>query len=252
MRWIIAANSKKFNHHLAFEKYGYIDWKKSCNFKTDDIVYVYCTKPIKAIRFKAVVTFDNMIFSEITNMEELWSDKAEYEAAQSGQYFRLKLISKTRDDNLSLDNLKLHGLINAPQGPQKLKEETVEYIESIFNNNAFSEIDEESFSEGRSIMRKHISRERSQELISRAKLKFKEKHEGRLFCEACGFDFSEKYGDLGHDFIEAHHIKKPVSEMQDNEKTRIDDIVMLCSNCHRMIHRKKPWVTKDNLKDIFK
>ena len=32
------------------------------------------------------------------------------------------------------------------------------------------------------------------------------------------------------------------------EKTKIEDIVMLCSNCHSMIHRKKPWTTKDNLK----
>ena len=76
-------------------------------------------------------------------------------------------------------------------------------------------------------------------------------HNNKLFCEACGFDFSDKYVDLGIGFIEAHHIK-PIAKMKQNEKTKIEDIVMLCSNCHSMIHRKKPWTTKDNLKSILK
>ncbi|WP_236887482.1 HNH endonuclease [Clostridium argentinense] len=60
---------------------------------------------------------------------------------------------------------------------------------------------------------------------------------GRLFCEACGFDFFEVYGERGKDFIEGHHTKF-VSELSDGDMTRVEDIAMLCSNCHRMIHRK--------------
>lgn len=37
--------------------------------------------------------------------------------------------------------------------------------------------------------------------------------------------------------------------MQDGEKTKIEDIIMVCSNCHSMIHRKKPWLS---IKDIGK
>ena len=55
---------------------------------------------------------------------------------------------------------------------------------------------------------------------------------------------------MGEKFIEAHHIK-PVSQMDENEKTSIDDIVMVCSNCHSMIHRKKPWLTIDKIKEIL-
>jgi predicted HNH restriction endonuclease len=96
---------------------------------------------------------------------------------------------------------------------------------------------------------KHLKRERNVKLIKIAKDKFIEKN-GHLFCEACGFDFKKEYGDLGKDFIEAHHTK-PISEMKDNEKTRIEDIEMLCSNCHSMIHRKKPWLKKGELKKLL-
>lgn len=110
--------------------------------------------------------------------------------------------------------------------------------------------EDDEFSEGKLLLKKHLQRERNPKLISRAKKKFIAKN-GHLFCEVCGFDFKEKYGDLGENFIEAHHIK-PISTMANNEKTKIEDIVMVCSNCHSMIHRSKPWLSKDGLKTIIK
>lgn len=58
-------------------------------------------------------------------------------------------------------------------------------------------------------------------------------------CRACGFDFEKVYGDRGKDFIEVHH-NKPLhvnegEEIEINPKTDLDPV---CSNCHRMIHRK--------------
>lgn len=111
--------------------------------------------------------------------------------------------------------------------------------------------DDDEFSEGKIMLKNHLIRERNYSMIVKAKKMFKERNEGKLFCEICGFDFSKKYGDLGSDFIEVHHVK-PISEMKENEKTKIEDLVMLCSNCHSMIHRKKPWVNKKDLKNIIK
>lgn len=57
-------------------------------------------------------------------------------------------------------------------------------------------------------------------------------------CMVCGFDFESMYGEIGKGFIEVHHIK-PLSSLQ--EKVCINpstDLVCLCSNCHRMIHKK--------------
>ena len=56
-------------------------------------------------------------------------------------------------------------------------------------------------------------------------------------CFGCGFDFEEKYGNRGKGFIEVHHIK-PLSHQK--KEINIDpgkDLVPLCPNCHRMVHR---------------
>lgn len=58
-------------------------------------------------------------------------------------------------------------------------------------------------------------------------------------CCICGFDFEMVYGERGKGFIEVHHTK-PLSEVED--EVVIDpatDLVPVCSNCHRMIHRRK-------------
>ena len=111
--------------------------------------------------------------------------------------------------------------------------------------------DDESFSEGKKLIKQHIVRERNHALIEKAKRKFKKEHGGRLYCEICGFDFEKVYGELGKEFIEAHHIK-PVSSMSSGEKTRVEDLIMVCPNCHSMIHRKKPWLTRKEITKIIK
>ena len=73
----------------------------------------------------------------------------------------------------------------------------------------------------------------------------------KLICETCKFDFDEVYGEHGKGFIECHHLL-PVSQMSINQKTRLDDLCLLCANCHRMIHKKKPWLSIKKLKEIIK
>ncbi len=111
-----------------------------------------------------------------------------------------------------------------------------------------SDIDTE-YNEGKEQLKLHKTYERSATLIREAKKLFREKND-RLYCEVCGFDFGKVYGELGEDFIEAHH-KKPVSQMKDNDVTKVEDLAMVCSNCHRMIHRKSPYLSIDELKEIL-
>jgi|LauGreDrversion4_2_1035121.scaffolds.fasta_scaffold281368_2 5-methylcytosine-specific restriction protein A len=108
--------------------------------------------------------------------------------------------------------------------------------------------DEEEGNEGQVLSRIHRYRERDKMLVQRKKLKFLTEH-SRLFCQCCGFDFEVTYGARGKDFIECHHTK-PVSELAVGEKTRLTDLVLLCSNCHRIVHRKKPWLGIDELREI--
>lgn len=74
-----------------------------------------------------------------------------------------------------------------------------------------------------------------------------------LICFACGFNFEEVYGERGKDFIEVHHIK-PLSTMEEAVEINPDtDLVPLCANCHRMVHRRKDEVLSvDELKGLMR
>lgn len=71
-------------------------------------------------------------------------------------------------------------------------------------------------------------------------------------CVACGFDFFERYGQHGQGYIEIHHLN-PISSYGGDVKVNPKmDLVPLCSNCHRMIHRKEEMLTVDELRRIIK
>lgn len=89
--------------------------------------------------------------------------------------------------------------------------------------------------EGRVSFRRHRTRERNRDLVLEKKSRARD-GQGQLRCEACGFDFESVYGALGADFIECHH-KIPISTLQPDARTSIDDLAVVCSNCHRMLHR---------------
>lgn len=109
--------------------------------------------------------------------------------------------------------------------------------------------EETEFPEGREIERKHKLRERNQAVIKSAKEAFKRKN-GKLYCQVCNFDFYENYGEIGYDFIEGHHTI-PISELKGEIKTQVKDVALVCSNCHRMLHRKRPWLKMADLKKLI-
>jgi 5-methylcytosine-specific restriction protein A len=58
-------------------------------------------------------------------------------------------------------------------------------------------------------------------------------------CQVCGFDFSQHYGDLGKDYIEAHHLV-PLASLDADKPAFLSperDFAVVCANCHKMIHR---------------
>ena len=103
--------------------------------------------------------------------------------------------------------------------------------------------------EGKVLYRVHRYRERNRKIIENKKNEALKRF-GCLKCEGCGFDFKENYEDHGSGFIECHHTK-PVSKMKVGERTKLNDLSLLCSNCHRMVHTKKPWLSIDQLKNIL-
>lgn len=59
-------------------------------------------------------------------------------------------------------------------------------------------------------------------------------------CCICGFDFEEVYGRIGIDFIEIHHLKPISSYNGEHIIVPAEDLCPLCSNCHSMVHRRRP------------
>ena len=57
-------------------------------------------------------------------------------------------------------------------------------------------------------------------------------------CLACNFDFDDFYGsDLARSYIEIHHLKS-VTLLNGAIVNPSTDLIPLCSNCHRMAHRR--------------
>lgn len=101
--------------------------------------------------------------------------------------------------------------------------------------------------EGRVLLARHLRRERNPKL-RRRKLASILKAGHQLSCEACAFNFAESYGPRGEGYIEVHHVV-PLHIAGEGE-TRLSDLALLCSNCHRMVHRSKDWLTIAELKDL--
>ena len=126
--------------------------------------------------------------------------------------------------------------------------------EAIKNNlgsvlSTLEQDDDMEFKEGKILTRVHQVRERNPSVVRKKKKEVLDK-KGKLECEACGFDFFSVYGDLGYGFAECHHTV-PVSELGENQRTKFSDLVILCANCHRMIHKSKPMLSINGLKDIL-
>lgn len=107
-----------------------------------------------------------------------------------------------------------------------------------------------SFPEGGEKRRLHMAHERNQTVISKAKALGLE-HDPMLRCQVCGFSFIETYREQGRGFIEAHH-KQPVAELRAGSRTSVDDIALVCANCHRMLHRGNRTLIINELSNIIK
>lgn len=95
----------------------------------------------------------------------------------------------------------------------------------------------------------HLRRERNRSLVE-AKIKATLRTTGKVCCEACDFDFEKKYGELGSGFGEVHHLR-PLAKADREVKTGLDDLAIVCSNCHRIIHRSDPMLGIQELRKLI-
>lgn len=121
-------------------------------------------------------------------------------------------------------------------------------VESLPETDLEEEI---SGKEGRLLTRIHAYKERDRKLAASAKKYYKSKFGGKLHCVACDLEPEELYDEFGDRCIESHH-KVPIEELQPDSVTRVDDLVMVCASCHRVIHSRKPCLTVDEVRALRK
>lgn len=134
--------------------------------------------------------------------------------------------------------------------PAEMEQQAIAIRQAILDESAGTaevadvDLDGLSADEGRVLQRLHLRRERDPKLRRKVIDAYKRRH-AVVACEACGFDFQKSYGGRGADYIECHH-RTPL-HVSGRTHTRPEDLMLLCSNCHRMIHRSSPWLTPAEL-----
>lgn len=117
-KWLISADTEKWDHEALFARDGYIHWRQYTNYEVGDIVYIYAKKPIGKVMFKTVVE-EESIYLDDTHQK----------------YAKLRLIKKVDNEGLSLDHLREFGLNIPPQKALKFYAELQHYVERFFDDN---------------------------------------------------------------------------------------------------------------------
>jgi 5-methylcytosine-specific restriction protein A len=126
----------------------------------------------------------------------------------------------------------------------------IKYVQSGARVSRLPDVDAETSAiEGNPRLVAHLRRERSPSLAKKKKQSVLSAT-GKLCCEVCRFDFKATYGQYGHEFCEVHHLI-PISKMRHGDTTKLTDLAIVCSNCHRIIHRIDPMPTIERFKTFM-
>jgi 5-methylcytosine-specific restriction enzyme A len=104
--------------------------------------------------------------------------------------------------------------------------------------------------EGGILYKLHKVRERDPKIIKHKK-DLVYQLTGKLACEACILEFEEYYGKIGTGFIECHHLT-PLKSFKAESTTTLNDLALVCSNCHRMLHVGIDKISVSDLRDMIK
>ncbi|MGG9960205.1 HNH endonuclease [Ferruginibacter sp. SUN106] len=140
------------------------------------------------------------------------------------------------------DKKKLHSIATEIKKVAK----DIELREKVFAIEDDESTLTDSVIEGQVLYKLHKVRERDSRIIQS-----KKNHVlslvGFLSCEICAFDFHKFYGEAGRGFIECHH-KTPLAGFKASTRTTLEDLALVCSNCHRIIHRSIDVYNIDTMK----
>lgn len=128
--WIISGNPKEYRVIEAFRELRKLDWRQSkkANINVGDIVYVFVSEGIWAIRFKCRVNKTNIEVPDIDDHEYVLKERS---GGSADRYMELELMEEYDGKEYSKDELKKHGFGKSPQNPVRMPASVKDYMESI-------------------------------------------------------------------------------------------------------------------------
>lgn len=113
----------------------------------------------------------------------------------------------------------------------------VRFFEQVIKSQQFSARSQEKEHEddyaqveNRQLVQQHLARERNRALAAQCHRR------DNYRCQVCEITFREVYGDIGKAYAETHHIV-PLNRLTDTVESSLHDLVTVCANCHRMLHK---------------
>lgn len=127
MNWLVPCNPEKYDIDSAFRSSPFVYWRQRVSFEVGDTVYIYLSKGVSGIRYKAFVTETDIDSRTID--DPFWNDPEEaYKVPIKAE---MKLLKEYNTDALSYKQLTEHGLSSTIQGPIKVTGQLLSYIKSI-------------------------------------------------------------------------------------------------------------------------
>lgn len=202
-------------------------------FKRDDIIYVKDGLKIVAKGIVFCEYYYDGTGDVIDRHDLIWPHRVKVKWMDLFPDLSIRLgaeqntVLKLNDDKINLINREL---------------DRIGYHEADDRNDQMSDDQKILYEEGRRLREEQYFSKRNHELITR------KKRESDYSCEVCGLNFIEKYGDIGIHFIEAHHLERIANGAR---LSSLNDIALVCSNCHSMLHRKNPPYKIAELKNMI-
>ncbi len=255
---------KKFTNPKDREESAYKQLSNFCFLREGDIIFLYGKESLSIAGIGVVIKpyyydpekhkriFEGKpIFENLGDKDSHFVDIKWFYDGPTFKIKDIKLKKKLRRTAtiIELDSSDANKILN--DAPKRLDIDFSKYIQISKEQKPIEEESEEitdpdvkeetDYAEGRKYEAKILLSSRNRKIVEGKKRK------SNYTCEICNLNFKSKYGEIGENYIVAHH-KDPIALGQRN--TKLEDLILVCDNCHRMLHKGPPYTTEELRKKI--
>lgn len=95
--WILPWNKEVYNLPQCLIDFGFVEWRQQNKLAVGDIVFLYCSSPVRQIMYMMRVSKVNIPYSDSINDEYLFNYG--YKLKETDLYSRFEPIAKASESN---------------------------------------------------------------------------------------------------------------------------------------------------------